>query len=46
MVEKEYQGGGWGKFSTLLIRKDSQCNFIKLLRELFGKFFILPARIT
>lgn len=42
MVGKENQGEKKG-FSTL-IRKDTQCNFIKLLRELFGKFFILPAR--
>lgn len=42
MVGKENQGEK-KEFSTL-IRKDTQCNFIKLLRELFGKFFILPAR--
>lgn len=42
--EKRATGGE--KFSTILVKKDTQGNFMKLLRELFGKFFILPARIT
>lgn len=43
MVGKENWVGG--KFSTLFIRKDTQGNFMKLLRQLLGNFFIPPAGI-